>query len=125
MRSIEYRVWDGEGMHTGIDLRSYKEDYDGFYSKGSRELIEDGDHLSAFMQSTGLKDKNGVEIYEGDVLEYGSDGTGLTLDVYLQNVTVAWSDKVFGFNVFPAMSVCWEVIGNIYENPELLGGGDE
>lgn len=79
------------------------------------------------MQSTGLKDKNGKEIFEGDIL-------GIETDEGILNVNIFWDDKhaLFMFeseihnekellaelvedNTYP-----FEIIGNIYENPELL-----
>ena len=79
------------------------------------------------MQSTGLKDKNGKEIFEGDIL-------GIETDEGILNVNVFWDEKhaLFMFeskkynekdllaelvedNTYP-----FEILGNIYENPELL-----
>lgn len=74
-------------------------------------------------QYTGLKDKNGKEIYEGDIVE-GDMGI----------FEVKWYDLVAQFMFAPNIDMKWhppfvydqvnemEVIGNIHENPKLIGG---
>ena len=64
------------------------------------------------MQYTNLKDRTGREIFEGDILR-ASQGQPRIRMVEWQN-----KGKINGFNV--AKGVWYEVIGNIYENPELL-----
>jgi uncharacterized phage protein (TIGR01671 family) len=77
------------------------------------------------MQFTGLHDKNGTPIYEGDIITYGdyNDGSGRILMV------VRWDernarfveDEMTGPQLAGlTLSGAGEVIGNIYENPELL-----
>lgn len=87
------------------------------------------------MQSTGLKDKNGVEIYEGDVVEALLIYNGSTIrgKVVWCNGGACWGIEVL--DSCPETSYVWfaddieqdengefyvEVIGNAYENPELL-----
>lgn len=86
------------------------------------------DHL-VIMQSTGLHDKNGKEIFEGDAIAIEVDDTGMPINARVfQNSKIG----VLMFHVFednedvPMVellednSVAFEIIGNIYENPELL-----
>lgn len=83
-----------------------------------------------FMQSTGLTDKNGVEIYEGDIVRVtdedestdfcdGGIGTINGLDeLFMWYIDGDVENGLFDIN----SSYYIEVIGNIYENPELLKG---
>ena len=71
------------------------------------------------MQCTGLKDKNGKLIYEGDVVKQNNT----IYSVNWFNGSFCFKDTLNGKNytVEFVMSEKQEVIGNIYENPELLG----
>lgn len=86
----------------------------------TRKLYQNDDHF-ILMQYTGLKDKNGKEIYEGDVVRTHNDMA--SEQVYWNNEYAQFSkgrviDGVFS-NIHEDISYC-EVIGNIYENPDLL-----
>lgn len=77
------------------------------------------------MQSTGLTDKNGKEIWEGDILQGAAFGVvvfsyGKFTGCYISSDSMkGWDYAETWENDISRMKV--EVIGNIYENPELLG----
>jgi len=102
-REINFRAWYtlAKVMFQPKDLEAY--------SMALLRLPQDG-HFE-LMQYTGLKDKNGKEIYEGDIAQLRE----LTFQVY-------WDSRQTGFNVGSLLAEMIEVIGNIYENPELLEG---
>lgn len=79
------------------------------------------------MQSTGLKDKNGVEIFEGDVLYY------ISFESHINDSIVVFEKGSFCKKMLRSGKLTsvkfidseeYEVIGNIHENPELLEGAE-
>ena len=121
MREIKFRAWDkvNKRMLYFSDLAMFEE-YDLLYfRRGILNVPFDGLEL---MQYTGRKDKNSKEIYEGDIIEYGY-GFGNKL---IKGV-VEWNDDYCGFSPFCEYDIdcqCFvrvtEIIGNIYQNKELL-----
>lgn len=69
-------------------------------------------------QYTGLTDKKGKKIFEGDIIEYEGNRYSINYRLYYACFSAVKPDTVFG--VFAYLHD--EVIGNIYDNPELLGG---
>ena len=103
-------------LNTG-ELRSYSTE------NGFGPVLEDNYIVE---QYTGLKDKNGKEIYEGDIVffftEHFDKATGGFDGEDEHNATVEWFDNGFAFidKIPYDPNIECEVIGNIHENPELL-----
>jgi len=112
MREIKFRAWDGEKIviPDTIDQRIRK----GFWKENS--CVESSDTL---MQFTGLTDKNGKEIYEGDILAIGLD---FKVCVTFENGCFQIiSNKEQGLSpLVKERAERLKIIGNIYQNPELL-----
>lgn len=109
-REIKFRGWDGERILSPEDLS---------VSPGGRRWLGHVDVL--LMQYTGLKDGNGKEIYEGDLIELKIDfGYGPQPVI----ASVIWEGAGWQFDSDAGCAygsdAVGEVIGNIYENPDLL-----
>ena len=133
MREIKFRAWDTKIMsYDGFSIEAVGRAY--WFGDFMEEMGELGDSCT-LMQYTGLKDKNGKEIYEGDIVVFEYKGEDDPPEiVYWDDNAACWWIKSFNYE-----NRKWEVdlefwdgcfkdeamehfriIGNIYENPELL-----
>lgn len=129
MRKIKFRAWHkGKkimGEVLGIDIL-HKEI---FFSNEDADCYEHTDFKDIeLMQYTGLKDKNEKEIYEGDILKL-RDNHGIQLvkyhDEWSAFIVESQKDTSVGVLGLYFDKEDFEIIGNAYENPELLGGKNE
>ena len=107
MREIKFRCWNAHAnvMHDWSEL----------VAKNKIHLLSNQQASYPIMQFTGLKDCNGVDIYEGDILQ---DEEYYISEVYWDDECHMWACTDVGGLCDICANI--KVIGNIHQNPELL-----
>lgn len=125
MREIRFRAYI-KGCSKIVDVDVLSVEYDGavieirLLDEGSNcECVSFYENQFEIMQYTGLKDKNGKEIYEGDILSWGNN---VIAKVYYADDLAMFRCSVKGTEEFDLFAFNQEasIVGNIYENKELL-----
>lgn len=125
-REIKFRAWDKKwqkmipfkdiGLHWGeFEIQRRSENGDKI------EICEEESGEFELMQYTCLNDRNGKEICEGDIIDYHGDGARSRCHVIFEDGQ--FQRKYKGGRLWQSLylSVCqWAIIGNVYENPELM-----
>jgi len=111
-REIKFRAWDGEKIHPDV-IRTLS------YCLVAEDITVE--------QYTELKDKNGVEIYENDIVMWKDGGNVRRAQVaFAPDIKFLTCDYVFGYGRFAYKDTenHLTVIGNIHENADLLNDTD-
>ncbi|MCY7919521.1 YopX family protein [Bacillus vallismortis] len=134
MREIKFRAWDKKHKHF-FDVKEFGNDGSNCWASSKRGGYRHWNPI--FVQYTGLKDKNGREIYEGDCYtakhKSGKVYTGqvkydlsFVFDIegfeesFINGVGAVKTNRTFDIHSFVKWFGEVEVIGNIYEDPQLL-----
>lgn len=123
MREIKFRAWDNNNEEMLNDISINTDDFTDMLNEYFSYLSDDIE----FMQYTTLKDKNGVEIYEGDIIMFEDDEDFIYLIEFYKGA-YGWFNykgkKFSNFVSFESMTYSdkehFRVVGNKYQNKDLL-----
>ena len=117
MKELKFRAWNGKKIIDDVIPASETSIIELFDRYEWQET-----EVKAVEQYTGLKDKNGKEIFIGDIVsEHNGDIIGKIIQKPSGEYCIAWIGIYAGSSIlYDELSMC-EVVGNIHENANLLG----
>ena len=124
MREIKFRGWDKE-LNFMINIKRYKIDFNGqvLFDNNDKELYNQTNKIE-LMQYTGLKDKLKTESFDGDIVKYTNETIATVEWDYINTGWICRSikQKLRTWALCDSLLDGALVIGNIYENQDLLKG---
>ena len=123
MRTHKYRVWDTvENRMVLLDV-PYNEGFIDIVDGCIVPASDQSKRRFIFLQFTGLLDKNGVEVFEGDICNWGAkDVFPYVIELVDGGFQLVYKGDDASMNLMQKTAQNIEVIGNIFSNPELLKG---
>lgn len=115
MREIKFRAWNEDKKEMAYVSYMNFDNYELWLQNESGTWYSPRYYIQYIMQYIGLKDKNNKEIYEGDIVECIRDG-----DVLWGELVVIEDIRDIPRALYGSNLVSREVVGNIYENQDIL-----